>query len=186
MDGPADSFRNPVPDTGRLRWSHRLSQPCRLSHTVRQIWSVHTSGRLIHPSDARSGGHRHAEAVVRPPQPGWSDSQGTQADVLRPRCSQEQLTSRSQSASPIQQRCGPATGAEESVIKMVRHREFQSVRHSLSSTGVGWGSLVSQMQLDPLSQTRPVRPRRHQPGRAVSQSAVVRLTDHRSWSVRHP
>lgn len=87
-----------------------------------------------------------------------SVSQGTQADVLRLRCSQKQLASQSQLATSIQQKCGPALG-EESVIKMVRHRlsvsQIQLVKHR-------W-SLINRMQLEPLSQTLSVRPRCPQP-----------------------
>lgn len=146
--GLTQSFRNPVPEIAGLRGSPRIGQPCGFSRIVWRMWSVHTSGRRIHLSDVRSGRPHQVEAVVPPPQPGWlasvgtparfsqPASQGTQTDALRPKYSPKQRASESQAASPIQQRRGPISGAEESVIKMVR--ELRSVRHSLSSTDGVW------------------------------------------------
>lgn len=62
----------------------------------------------------------------------------------------------------MQQRCGLVTGTQESVIKMVSQTRRISVTQ-IQLVEHRW-SLVSQMQLQSLSQTHPVRLRCHQPG----------------------
>lgn len=143
------SFRNPVPEIVRPKGSPRISQPCRFSHPVWQMWSVHTSGGLIPFRCPVMWTPPGREAVVRPTQPEWSASlrkprrlsqpagQGTQAITLRPGCSRKQRASQSQSALPMQRRCGPAAGTGESVIKTVSRMQLVECR----------GSPVSQMQL---------------------------------------
>lgn len=66
--------------------------------------------------------------------------------------------------------------ADRSVGKRVSQTQRASVSQ-IQLVEHRWG-LGSQTQLDGFSETRPVGPRCHQPGRAVSQSAVVRRTDH--------
>lgn len=157
----------------------RQGQSGRLSHpeTCRCGRPTHQAGRSNLP-DAQSGRLQQTQgcaeagwvgATSKPPEAG--QGAGLPARVQSPWAGQPRA------AQPAEQRCGRTTAQrDQSESWSVRHRGPQSVSYSPSSTDGVWAARRSRWTPSDTPCQARVPSARY--GRAVSQSAVVRQTDH--------